>query len=167
MKNNCEKWKDQLREAALRGAITREHAEHLQACAHCAAELRDLEARKARLDTLLPMLVQGAQPSADFRARVLAAVPATNEKKHAQPWRFWALAGASATVIAVLVIAVTWHGQPARPVSKDELAVAQRLVEWRAPSDTLLATPGREILRTTPKLGESYLSVPVKEVEEE
>jgi hypothetical protein len=49
----------------------------------------------------------------------------------------------------------------------DELATAQKLAEWRAPSDGLLVTPGQEILRTMPKLGESYLNVPVKKGEEE
>ena len=49
----------------------------------------------------------------------------------------------------------------------DELAAAQRLAEWRAPSDALLATPGQEILRTMPRLGQSYLNVPVKTGEEE
>ena len=34
--------------------------------------------------------------------------------------------------------------------------------EWRAPSDVLLEAPGREILGTTPKLGESYLQVLTK-----
>ncbi len=48
-----------------------------------------------------------------------------------------------------------------------ELAAAEKLAEWRAPSDVLLETPGREILRTTPRLGESYLHVPVKTNEEE
>jgi len=37
------------------------------------------------------------------------------------------------------------------------LASAQKLAEWRAPSDVLLAIPGRRILQATPKLGASYL----------
>jgi len=49
----------------------------------------------------------------------------------------------------------------------DELAAAQKLAEWRAPSDGLLVTPGQEILRTMPRLGESYLNVPAKTDEEE
>jgi len=52
-------------------------------------------------------------------------------------------------------------------VSKAELAGAEKLTEWRAPSDVLLKTPGQEILRTTPRLGESYLHAPVKTDEEE
>ena len=48
-----------------------------------------------------------------------------------------------------------------------ELAAAEKLADWRAPSDVLLETPGREILRTTPRLGESYLHAPVKTDKEE
>jgi anti-sigma factor RsiW len=167
MKNACEKWKEQLRDAVLTGTIPQELAEHLQTCAHCAAELKDLETRRARLDTLLPLVARGSEPSADFRARVLAAAEAINGRKHRQRWRYWILAGATAMVAAVVIIGVTWHRQTALPVSKDELAAAQKLAEWRAPSDSLLATPGQEILRTTPTLGEPYLNVPVKKIEEE
>lgn len=165
MKNACEKWKDQLREAALMGASTPELAEHLQTCAPCSAELRDLEARRARLDALLPRVAQGAQPSADFRARVLAAAEATGKRKRVPRWQAWTLAGAAAAI--VLVIGAVWHRGTTGKIQPDELAAAQRLAEWRAPSDSLLVTPGQEILRTTPKLGESYLNVPMKEVEEE
>jgi hypothetical protein len=65
------------------------------------------------------------------------------------------------------MVAVTWQRRAARMIPGDELAAAQRLAEWRAPSDGLLVTPGREILRTMPRLGESYLNVPLKKDEEE
>jgi hypothetical protein len=56
---------------------------------------------------------------------------------------------------------------PSRTAPGTELAAAEKLAEWRAPSDVLLETPGQEILRTTPRLGESYLRVPVKTDQEE
>lgn len=167
MKNACEKWKDRLREAALMGASAPELVEHLQTCAHCSAELRDLEARKARLDTWLPRVVQGVEPSTDFRARVLAAAEAGGKRKRLLRWQAWMLAGAAATAAIVLVVGAVWHRGTTGKIQPDELAAAQKLAEWRAPSDSLLATPGQEILRTTPRLGESYLNVPMKEVEEE
>ena len=166
MKETCDKWKDQLLEAALRGATTKDFEEHLRNCAICSKELDEVRARKARLDTLLPLVARGTEPSADFRARVLAAAEAAREEKRALPWRVWALAGATAALV-VLLIVVTWQRRTARMIPGDELAAAQKLAEWRAPRDSLLATPGQEILRTMPKLGESYLNVPVKEDEEE
>ena len=167
MKNACEKWKDPLREAALTGTTAKVLEEHLRGCAKCSAELDEVRGRAARLDALLPLVAQGAGPSADFRARVLAAAGTAREGKRARPWRVWALAGATAVVVVVLMIGVTLQRRTARMIPGHELAAAQRLAEWRAPSDALLATPGQEILRTMPRLGESYLNVPLKTGEEE
>ena len=167
MKAACEKWKDLLLEAALSGAAARDLEEHLRSCQDCAAELRSLQARSVQLDALLPMVAKVAEPSAGFRARVLAAAEAAGERKRVSRLRAWALAGASATAVTVLVVGMLWHRESQRKIQVTELEGAQKLAEWRAPSDTLLATPGREILRTTPKLGESYFHVPMSKVEEE
>jgi hypothetical protein len=167
MKNACESWKDQLLEAALTGSLTAGLEEHLRTCTICSEELDNVRVRRARLDALLPLVAQGSEPSANFRARVLAAAEAAREGKRARPWRVWTLAGATAVVVAVLMIAVTLQRRTARMIPGDELASAQKLAEWRAPSDGLLVTPGQEILRTMPRLGESYLNVPAKTDEEE
>jgi len=167
MKKACEKWKDLLREAALTGALAKDLEGHLRGCANCAAELGELRAGAARLDSLLPMVMRGAEPPADFRARVVAAAEAAKKSKRERPWRIWTLAGAAVAVAAVLIFAMTLQRRTARMIPGDELATAQKLAEWRAPSDGLLAIPGREILQTTPRLGESYLHVPVKPAEEE
>ena len=167
MKNACEKWKDPLREAALTGATEKDLEEHLRSCAKCSDELDEVRASAARLDALLPLVTQGAEPPANFRARVLAAAEAAREGKRARPSRVWTLAGAAAVVVAVLMIGVTLQRRTARMIQGDELAAAQKLAEWRAPSDGLLVTPGQEILRTMPRLGESYLNAPAKTDEEE
>ena len=152
----CEKWKDELLEAALTRARPKDLELHLQDCKGCAAELRELEAIRARQDSLLPLLVGGSQPSSDFRTRVLAAAEAESERKRAPRWRIWALVGA--TVAGALVFMV--QRSTVRNDEAEELAAAQKLAEWRAPSDSLLKTPGEEILKSPPKLGESYLRVP-------
>ncbi|HXN51807.1 MAG TPA: hypothetical protein VN943_07700 [Candidatus Acidoferrum sp.] len=162
MKKACEKWRDPLLEAALTGAKPKALEEHLRACTNCSEELSELQARKARLDALLPLAAQGAGPSVDFRARVLAAAEAAGESRRARPWRVWTLAGVTAVILVALVVGVTSYRRTARTVPADELAAAQTLAEWRAPSDVLLAHPGPEILRKMPRLGESYLNVPVK-----
>lgn len=163
MTNACGKWKDQLLEAALTGARPEDFELHLRNCKWCEAELRELEALRARQDSLLPLLAGGSQPSPDFRARVLAAAEAESERKRAPRWRVWALVGATAATATVFML----QRSAVRKDDAKELAGAQRLAEWRAPSDSLLKTPGQEILKATPKLGESYLSVPVSKVEEE
>jgi len=123
MKDACEKWKDQLLEAALTGAKAKDFEEHLRVCTICSRELEAVRARRMRLDGLLPLVA--------------------------------------------LMIGATMYRRAAQRIPEKELAAVQRLAEWRAPSDVLLATPGQEILRTMPRLGESYLNVPVKTDEEE
>ena len=167
MKNDCAKWKDQLLEAALTGKAAGGLEEHVQSCAGCAEELEAMRARQERLDGLLPLVARGAEPPAEFRVRVLAAAEAASERKRPRPWRVWALVGATAVVVTALMIGLTFHRRIGRTVPEGELAAAEKLAEWRAPSDVLLEAPGREVLRTTPRLGESYLNVPVKTDEEE
>lgn len=167
MTKDCGKWKDPLLEAALTGTVSRDLEAHLQSCKDCATELRELQACRERQDALLPLLVKGVQPSAGFRARVIAAAEAAGKDNRVPHWRAWTLAGAMVTAVTLLVVVSVWQRESARRAQMEELAAAQKLAEWRAPSDALLATPGREMLRTTPKLGSSYLHVPVDKVEEE
>jgi hypothetical protein len=166
MKDACEKWKDQLLEAALTGATTRECEEHLRICTTCARELDAIRARRMRLDELLPLVARGAEPPPDFQARVLAAAEAASGAKRRRQWRVWTLAGATAAII-VLMIGATIYRRAALRIPENEITAVRKLTEWRAPSDSLLVTPGHEILRTMPRLGESYLNIPMKTDEEE
>jgi hypothetical protein len=166
MKETCDKWKDQLLEMALTGGATKGFEKHLRSCAICSRELDAVRVRKARLDKLLPLVARGSEPPADFRARVLAAAEAAHEGKRARRWRLWTLAGATAAIV-MLMIGATMYWRTKQTIPSDQLTAAQKLAEWRAPSDSLLATPGQEILRTMPRLGESYVNVPMKTDEEE
>jgi len=165
MKNDCAKWKNELLEAALTRIAAGGLEEHMSKCADCTAELAALRAKREQMDALLPLVAQGAELPPEFRARVLAAAEAATEAKHGRPWLVWGLSGAMAAIVAALVVGFTL--QRRRIVPHGELAAAERLAEWRAPSDVLLETPGREILRTTPRLSESYLHIPVTTDREE
>ena len=166
MKSDCAKWKNELLEAALAETVPRDLVEHLQQCSDCAEELAALRVRRERLDALLPKLAQGAEPAADFRARVLAAAEVEGQTRGLQLWRAWAMASATAVVLIALATGMTLRWRVARGVPAAELAAAQKLAEWQAPSDVLLSSPGPGILRSTPKLGESYLKLPEKTHEE-
>jgi hypothetical protein len=162
MKNECAKWKDELLEAALTETAAAGLREHMLKCADCTADSAALRARNERLDTLLPLVAQGSEPSVDFRARVLAAAEAS-ETSRGIAWPEWQRAGAMAAILVVaLVISFTLYRRDARTLPQGELEAVQKLSEWRAPSDALLKTPGLEILQTTPRLGETYLQVPAK-----
>jgi len=166
MKNDCEKWKDQILEAALTGAASADFEKHLRGCANCSSELDAARARKVQMDELLPLVARGAEPTGDFRARVLAAAEAAGQERRALRRRLWTLAGAAAAIVA-LAAGVTMYRKTAQAIPPEEIASVQKLVEWRAPSDGLLRTPGQEILKSTPRLGQSYLNVPMKTNEEE
>jgi len=166
MNNECAKWKNRLLDAALMGAAAGELEEHLLKCAACSEALKALRARRGQLDALLPLVAQGAEPSPEFHARVLAGAERADEAKRGAPWRVWGLSGAVAAIMLTLVVGLTLHWRAARTVPENELAAAEKLAEWRAPSEGLLETPGREILRTTPRLGESYLYISVNTDEE-
>jgi hypothetical protein len=76
------------------------------------------------------------------------------------------MAGA-ASAIVVLLIGVKIYRRTAQTIPPEDVAAVQKLAEWRAPSDSLLVTPGQEILKTMPRFGQSYLNVPAKRNEEE
>ena len=160
MKNTCMKWKEQLLEAALAETAGGELSEHLSQCADCAAEFKSLRARRERLDTLLPLVARAEESSADLRARIVAAAEASTVPRRPDFWRQWVLAGA--TTLIVIGIMVGWAWNRRAKVMEAELRSAQALAQWRAPTDVLLRIPGQELLTSTPRLGESYIKVPVE-----
>ncbi|HEY0703576.1 MAG TPA: hypothetical protein VGD60_12490 [Candidatus Acidoferrales bacterium] len=163
-------------EAALTGKPNGFLDEHLRQCSDCANEFKELQARREKMDALLPLVANGAEPHPGFRAQVLAAAEAASAPKRAGYRRVWVWAGAVAAVVLFVLVGLVLHRRVAqnaeqareqnRALPQTELIAAQRLAEWRAPSDVLLQTPGQEFLRTTPKFGESYLDSPRKTFEE-
>jgi len=167
MMSECAKYKDELLEAALTGSAEGTLEVHLNECAACAKELATLRARREQIDALLPLVARGAEPAAGFRARVLAAAETVGKRRKSRTWRVWVLAGATAALAVALMTGWMSKQKTSRLAAETEIAAAQKLAEWRAPSDVLLETPGSEILRTTPRLGESYLKMAAKKNREE
>lgn len=157
MTDTCAQWKDPLLEAALTEAVSDKLSHHLSQCRGCAAKLDALRARKQRLDSLLPLVARGAEPSSDLSVRIIAAAEASETQYRPHFWRNWALAGAAALIA---IVAVVLSGHRPSGLTEMELRQAQALAQWQAPTDVLLQTPGQEFLNSTPKLGESYLPMP-------
>jgi len=61
-----------------------------------------------------------------------------------------AFAASLVTVTAVVVLVLRFAAQKAHPEPGKPVA---SLTEWKAPTDFLLETPGRELLRTVPAIG--------------
>ena len=170
MKSDCTRWKDRLLDAALTGSTdtTREAAaiddgleRHLRDCRECSQQLMGLRERRQRMDSLLPMIAAGAELRPGFSERVLSAIKAGNHATPARSRRFrnWALAaaGAAAMISAVLL----WQSRNDR-LPDPVMTGAAELAHWQAPTDSLLRMPGNDLLRSTPRLGESYFSIEIK-----
>jgi predicted anti-sigma-YlaC factor YlaD len=162
--------KDAMLEAALTGSGDARLQEHLRCCESCRQELVDLRARRLRMDAALP-LIATAKPQPGFHARVMRAAEAPEQTTFARRvwfrarqmrWAFAVPALAAAAIVAAVVTQRPHHTGP----SQEEIAAATQLATWHAPSDVLLQTPGRELLRETPRLGETYFSIHLPITEE-
>lgn len=160
MKTACAKWKDALLEAALAGAAAGELEDHLSACAGCARTFAALRAQQERMNALLPLVAGSAEPSAGFRARLLAQIQAHCPAKRIPLWRAYVLAGTAAVILVAAIASHLYRSEESTP-QDIELASAQKLASWRAPSDVFLETPGKEVLRSMPSLGESFVKIPI------
>lgn len=159
MKNNCSKWEDLLLEAALTDTTTSQLQKHLAECSGCRQELARLQDQRQRLDAALSLLPGAQQPGPDFAARVMAVAEAQQPQRnlHGKRWLF----AAAAAIVAAFVTALVLSRPTGSGPSAAELAAAEKLVQWHAPSDALLVVPGQGVLRGVPSLGESYLKLDV------
>jgi anti-sigma factor RsiW len=163
MKSQCAKWKEQLLDAALEQTENVELERHLQTCSDCARELATLRMRQEKLDDLLPLLLRGVEPPPEFRARLLAAAEAGTEPRGLSRGWLWCVGGGvSALLVAILI---SGPGRRTAPtVTPANLAAAEALVHWRAPTDVLLDSHGPDILKDMPRVGGSYLERPLQQM---
>jgi anti-sigma-K factor RskA len=163
----CKQWKEQLIEAALGEKLSHEFETHLKTCADCSVALADTKARAARLDAAVTELSAMPAPSAGFDARLSERIAENREKGSWSGW-LWEpqvrMRIAAVGVICAAVVGVTagpkiyeeWHGQ-----RMDQPVVT--ISTWRSPTESLLHTPDSDLLTSTPKVGEPYFALDVKE----
>jgi hypothetical protein len=177
--NACKEWKNELVELAAEGAVA-DNADaaqrveaHINGCSACAATLTELRAQALRLDAGLARIAGGAELRDGFEARVIARIAAgemqgsdVRERGNswgASWWSGWRMRLAAAGVVCAVVVATVvwptvkkhWH------IGEPEISITQ----WRSPTDSLLQTPGQDLLRSTPKLGVGYF--PLEQVSKE
>src|SRR5437879_13573057 len=105
----------------------------MKTCAACAAEFEVLQARRERMDTMLPLVARGAELPGEFRARVVAAAEAESEQKRARSVGGWVLAGATAVVTAGLGVGLLLHLRAGPTGLGGGLPAGEGVAEWRAP----------------------------------
>jgi hypothetical protein len=82
-----------------------------------------------------------------LRAEEGERIPPFRVQKRPQRRTAWALAAAALLILLVVTI------RPRKAqFSNDDRAAAQALAEWQPPTEFLLATPGSELLSTTPRI---------------
>ena len=74
-----------------------------------------------------------------------------------QPRARWRLQLAAAALLLLIIVAVTLSTRRETTFSPADHAVAQSISAWRAPTDVLLETPGREVLRSSPSIPDLHL----------
>ncbi|HEX4602777.1 MAG TPA: hypothetical protein VH724_02195 [Candidatus Angelobacter sp.] len=82
--------------------------------------------------------------------RIVPEFTALWRGKRRGPGRRWRWVVATACIL-IVVLALVWQ-RPARHYPP-ETTVAS-VTDWKSPTDFLLETPGRELLRTVPEFGE-------------
>lgn len=142
------------------GTAGRELRDHLAQCADCASEFKALQSRRERLDALLPHLALGAEPSPGLHSKIMTAIEASQTRRSSSFSPMWAIAGATAVTVLALGMGTAWKHRT--NVEAAELRSAQALAQWHAPTDVLLQTPGHELLSSVPRLGESYIRIPIE-----
>ena len=154
----------------LTGADQQEFDQHIETCASCR---REVQALRSDLG-LLALSTAGARPPARSKDRLMRAIAAEPRGVQARapqavPRRglSWALIPAVIALGLLVAVGNLWRQNSALRAAQQELAAAQKLSQWRAPSDTLLTTPGSEMLRSVPRIGQTYLSVPAKSSQED
>lgn len=154
---SCPKWKHNLLDLALGGCGASELEAHLKVCSACSAALDELRTRRERIDDALPKLIQGVEPSAAFRARLMAL--AENP-----PPRAWPLRAGLPVAFALVVVFAVWLVSPSpRRVEhkqRDKVLLAgQRLGNWQSPTRFLLDSSADELLRSVPSLGNPFIRI--------
>lgn len=149
--NACNKWREELLEAAVGGEFAPAAQAHVNECTGCSAVLDAMRARSAMLDAGVASLVRGAEPRAGFEPRVLAAVDA-QARPSAQlsglTWVRLAAVTAACVTVAIFLARAPQSVAPKPP----------SLSEWQSPTAGLLRSTGDDILRPKLRLGEFYFS---------
>ncbi len=152
----CPKWKDGLLDLALGVPAPSKLEAHLKTCAACSAALVELRARRQQMDTVLPRLMRGIEPSGALRARLMALPETAPPRTQAWPARVRVLAAAALVFVAAVTLVISSHRRMG-PREPDQVFVSGGgLAEWQSPTGSLLRSSAGELIRSGPDLGRFY-----------
>jgi anti-sigma factor RsiW len=143
----CSQWKDAIIDCALGSAPPADLRAHLADCEICSAALALCREKSAKLEAGMQS-VTAVEPQPYGPERILARIASRPSGRYF--WR-WALVAFAAVVC--VVAALKWPGRHGRGAP----ASIEALSSWRSPTESLLRSPADPLLRTVPRLGESFL----------
>lgn len=153
----CADWREQLVDHALGLPVSPGLEAHLAGCAACASALAAWRAQVEQLDTGVRQLV-ASEPSPYLRSRVLAELNSQSARfVWVERWRRALAALAVVAGLAVLGYAV--RGALERQKQVETVSAALALSQWRSPTEALLQSPADALLKTVPRLGESFFTI--------
>lgn len=154
----CVERYEELLDHALSLAASAGLDAHLKRCAACTAALVEWRLRVEHLDTGVRQLV-ASEPSPYLGSRVLAEIHcATAPVGWTRRWRLAWVTLAFVAGITVMVHAVR-EAIERREQAVAVLAAAVALSNWRSPTEALLRSPADPLLKTLPRLGESFFEL--------
>jgi anti-sigma factor RsiW len=152
----CPKWKDELLDLALGLPPSRELEEHLKECLACSEALAEFRRGRERMDEAVLKLVPRAEPSAAFRAQLMARLEEAPARQPA--WSGWAWVLTAAAWFAVISAWLVFSNRSRRtPKERERILVSsEALVAWQSPTGSLLRSSADKLLGSVPRLGDSY-----------
>jgi len=151
---SCSDWQEELLDHALGIPASADLAAHVSCCAACAGAVQELHQRAAQIDTGVRALFR-AEPSPFLASRVLVHAA---ERATCSLWPAW-LKPALATL---LLIALAWfgvhvvRGSIERRRNEAAQAAARSIASWHSPTEGLLRSSADSLLKSLPRLGETY-----------
>ena len=152
----CDKWRDDLLDAALGLRAASGLEEHLVSCSACREALAGLRERSQQMEAGVHSLVNAEGPSAAFRGRLIESIEARRASGFG--WRGPGgvlVASAALAVLGImLTLSVNRRGGPGDSATPRSTGMA--ISEWRSPTDAVLRSSAADFLRSSPRLGETY-----------
>lgn len=155
--NPCPEWHEEILDLALGVAPSDALRAHFSGCEACAAALWEFRERAARIDEGVRALARG-EPSAFLASRILVQA-ATRP-----PFSTWSarfrLALAAFALIALVTTGVhAVRGSIERQRTEAAQAAARNISSWHSPTEALLRSSADPLLKTLPRLGETYFEL--------
>jgi anti-sigma factor RsiW len=151
----CDQWREALADFALGSPADSRLAEHLGKCAACSAALARMQSLTREVDAGVRQLVS-EEPDPNSAARILAEVGTTAEQARPLPTGRTIAAAFAVAVLLTFSLGELWRLRTQREETERALSAAAEIFTWKSPTRELLRSPYDSLLKSAPRLGETF-----------